>query len=402
MIYRLAAFALVILTFGAAQAAKPAVNYCAAHLPDTKPDYCYSLVAAHGELPAVELDKDVVVIFQGKVPSNFDTATLRIDGSPLGVPPRVIDAHALAFPLYRTADKANRDLWARLLGRPFENNTRTFAISVTLGGKDVPFVYGWDPYQSPQPKIALTVYNGCLMALGLFLAALVFVVTVAMAMNTTIVRDVSIPQLRLKDRPYSLGRVQMATWFCVIFASVVFVCAVTYDINAVNAQSFVLMGISAATALGSIAVDRSNSKTVDDVQKAVQALGIKTADQVEKLYDSTLDVTSSAAAVIPGAVVGTNLNPTVAVLRQAYEQLIKPIKADSFIQDLVNDENGPALHRWQSLIWTILLASYALVEVYVLLTTPQFDSNLLALMGISGLTYVGFKIPEKQPTAATT
>ena len=66
------------------------------------------------------------------------------------------------------------------------------------------------------------------------------------------------------------------------------------------------------------------------------------------------------------------------------------------MRDLVNDVNGPTIHRWQILIWTLVFGGIYAYSVYANLVTPNFSDNLLALMGISGATYIGFKIPEKQ------
>jgi hypothetical protein len=45
-------------------------------------------------------------------------------------------------------------------------------------------------------------------------------------------------------------------------------------------------------------------------------------------------------------------------------------------------------------IWTIVLALVFVVSVYRLLGMPQFNDTLLALMGISSGTYLGFMIAE--------
>ena len=47
-------------------------------------------------------------------------------------------------------------------------------------------------------------------------------------------------------------------------------------------------------------------------------------------------------------------------------------------------------------VWTVVLGVMFVIEVYTNLQMPEFDSTLLTLMGISGGTYVGLKIPEKQ------
>jgi len=46
--------------------------------------------------------------------------------------------------------------------------------------------------------------------------------------------------------------------------------------------------------------------------------------------------------------------------------------------------------------WTLLLGAIFLYGVYSELTMPQFSATLLAVMGISGAGYVGFKFPEAQ------
>lgn len=58
--------------------------------------------------------------------------------------------------------------------------------------------------------------------------------------------------------------------------------------------------------------------------------------------------------------------------------------------------NGIALHRFQMVVWTIVLGVIFLLGVYRDLAMPKFSLTLLALMGISATTYLGFKIPERQ------
>src|SRR5262249_12428939 len=68
----------------------------------------------------------------------------------------------------------------------------------------------------------------------------------------------------------------------------------------------------------------------------------------------------------------------------------------SFFLDILSDENGVSFHRLQIVIWTLVLAILFVVSVAVSLEIPSFDATLLALMGISSGTYLGFKFPEKQ------
>ena len=54
-----------------------------------------------------------------------------------------------------------------------------------------------------------------------------------------------------------------------------------------------------------------------------------------------------------------------------------------------------SFHRFQVVAWTITLGFIFLAQVFNSLLMPEFDAMLLALMGISSGTYLGFKYPEK-------
>ena len=54
-----------------------------------------------------------------------------------------------------------------------------------------------------------------------------------------------------------------------------------------------------------------------------------------------------------------------------------------------------SFHRFQVVAWTIALGLIFLVQVFNSLLMPEFDTTLLALMGVSSGTYLGFKYPEK-------
>jgi len=62
----------------------------------------------------------------------------------------------------------------------------------------------------------------------------------------------------------------------------------------------------------------------------------------------------------------------------------------------ISDAEGISLHRFQMAIWTVVLGIIFVAAVYNNLAMPELSSTLLALMGISGGTYIGFKFPEKQ------
>jgi hypothetical protein len=134
-------------------------------------------------------------------------------------------------------------------------------------------------------------------------------------------------------RPYSLARVQMAWWFFLLVVGYVFLFLVTDARNSISPSLLGLMGISAATALAAVAVTPAGRQTA-----------------------------------------------TV-----------------SFWHDLVSDDRGTvALDRFQVVVWTFVLGGIFLYSVLWDLTMPEFSATMLALMGISSGTYIGFKLPMKE------
>jgi hypothetical protein len=356
------------------------------------------LTSQKGELPKVTLKGELRTRIDGDTPLEESKTQLRIDGELLNVSPRKLEGRELVFPLVRN-DK-NRSLWSRLLGSPFSERGPV-PVSVEVGGKLLKYTESPKDDEAPKPNINVISYNGGLMTAGIVGVLLIVLASLWFAARTTLIRDTLFPQIRLSDRSFSLGRLQMLVWFCVIISSFVFIFVVTFDLNSITPESFILMGISASTALASVAIERSKTDpTKDPVENArvvIESLGIKTSDEADALFKANaLDPTKPAAAVIPDAKIAGTANPTVGDLWSKYDQQIADFRSRGLLQDLVNDRNGPTIHRWQILIWTAVLAAIYVGAVYASLETPTFGTNLLTLMGISGGVYLGFKIPEKQ------
>jgi hypothetical protein len=354
-----------------------------------------------GKLPQAGLNDDVRIRIDGDGAIEPAKIRLRLDGSLLGVEPRVMpDRRELIFRLSRLDD--NRAMWSRLLGKPFGHD-RIFAVPIAVEVDGRPLAFQND--EAPQPKIDLITYDVGRMWLGILTSLAVVIIVVIGCLHTPMIRDNAVAQLPVDQRPYSLGRFQMAVWFCLILTSFLFIFVVTSDLNSITAESFVLMGISGATALASVAIDQSKDGPPSRVQRNLDAMGIRTRADAEKLYAAKGE-SVGADKVIKGAVIqahsasgqGANTSPTVKQLRNAFEAQVRDFKSAGFLKDLVEDAQGPTIHRWQILIWTVILGAIYLGRVYTNLETPTFGANLLALMGISGGVYLGFKIPEKQTT----
>jgi ABC-type Mn2+/Zn2+ transport system permease subunit len=79
---------------------------------------------------------------------------------------------------------------------------------------------------------------------------------------------------------------------------------------------------------------------------------------------------------------------------QAVGTAVMPRASRRFLDDILSDENGISFHRFQITVWTLVLVVIFGFVVYETLGMPTFDEKLLALMGISSGTYLGFKFPE--------
>jgi len=132
-------------------------------------------------------------------------------------------------------------------------------------------------------------------------------------------------------KAFSLGRTQMAAWTFIIAPALAFIFMVTWHAGAISNGTLILVGISFVTTLLASAQDGSSDAT--------------------------------------------------------------PTKG--FWNDLVDDGTGPSIHRFQMLLFTAILMLIFIIRTATTLVMPDFDPSLLALMGISNSTYVGFKMQGK-------
>lgn len=143
----------------------------------------------------------------------------------------------------------------------------------------------------------------------------------------------------LAERPYSLGRFQLAFWSLLVAASFLFVWQVSSNLDTITESVLVLMGMGSATAISSSMLDANDSPTAN-----------------------------------------------------------RPSRG--FLEDLLSDSSGVCIQRFQMLVWTLILGVILVATVYKTLDMPDFSPTLLALMGISSGTYLAFKFPEAKRGAA--
>lgn len=152
----------------------------------------------------------------------------------------------------------------------------------------------------------------------------------------------------ISNKPYSFARVQMWWWTIIILGSFLGVYAVSGNQWAINATCLVLLGISSVTTAGGRMIDNSH---INDAS-------------VTRHQD-----------------------------RDPSQGLIK---------DILSDENGLSIHRFQALIFNLAYGLSFLVEVFSKVHTtgefPKYDTAVLGLLGLSSGTYVYMKMHESQTT----
>ncbi|WP_370154509.1 hypothetical protein [Ferrovibrio sp.] len=307
--------------------------------------------------------------------------TLLLDGEPAGLVPQWAPPH-LTFRLQRIDSQGtaagNRALWERLLAEPY---ARQRSVAVALRNGDEAIAFAAKPEDSPAAATGITLvkYDGWQMAGGLLLVVLAVGGVIWFGRSSGMLRDAPVPQMPVAERSFSLGRCQMAVWFCLILTSFLLIAITLQDLNSITTQSFILLGVSAGTGLASVAIDNSRTEARAAID-ALAALGLKTPEDVAALY--------SRAAAEPGDAGARGLLET-------YRQTVAPYRSGGFWLDLLTDAGGVTLHRFQIVIWTVVLGAIYAVQVYTRLKPPDFGDNLLILMGITSGIYLGFKPAEK-------
>jgi hypothetical protein len=195
----------------------------------------------------------------------------------------------------------------------------------------------------------------------------------------------------------------MAWWFFLIIIGYVMIWLISGDQDTITASLLALMGISAGTALGSVLID-STSGSAGLSQAATDRLALQAAQQ--NAQQSVAAARNGVNAAPAAPVVQKQLDDAQAALAVTNAKLlvvnnqINGIAAvpqtRGFLRDILSDSNGTVgLHRFQIVVWTIVLGLIFLVSVVMELSMPVFSATLLATIGISAGTYLGFKFPEK-------
>jgi hypothetical protein len=206
----------------------------------------------------------------------------------------------------------------------------------------------------PEQQFKFRIYSVC-RAVAFGVIYFVFLVLFfCFARVPNLVRDPDGP-MRNGKHVFSLSRCQLAWWFFIILAAWIFLWVTTSARDTLNQTALIVSGIGSAAALSG-------------------ALAGKVRDSVTRTTLANVDVDMeqrpSGFKAGPGAV----------------------------LYDLLADRDTVGFHRFQLLVWNVVLGGVFLWQTWNDLNMPEFDATLLGLLGLSAATFVGMKMT---PTAET-
>jgi hypothetical protein len=314
--------------------------------------------------------------------------TLYLDGVDTKNGPVAVNREEGTITFVADRNDQNKHLWRNWLYDPISLRHEELRVSVGRGGEHpLPRADGAN-MKVLLDKIYVDWFTWLLVVilagviLGMFLAG----------RYTDMLRDG--PALGPIRQTYSLARTQMAWWFVLILLGYVFVWLITSDRDTIPASLLGLMGISAATAVAAVAIEPGTASRADALRASIE---------------SDIAAIDASLARIEGNMTANASTPSlIAILEKKRDQqqrarnalvaraasLTAVVPSRGFWRDLVTDDRGGVtLDRVQILVWTIVLGLIFLSSVALELTMPEFSATMLALMGISSGTYIGFKIP---------
>lgn len=316
------------------------------------------------------------------------------DLEPLPVPGR---ANAAMFHVIRT--EANQELWSVLFTRKGwgGNVDKTCdkddkdGITLTVGYQDGSQI-------APSSWACLEYFPNYWSTAGLAMMALALLIfTVAKARTTSMIRDIGFsPSGTLP--PFSLARSQMALWFITVVCSILFCYAVTGDLSPIPQGVLILMGIGAGTAVSAAAMDvNSLPGTLADYRQIKKQQAV-----LDARVQSRAKETENAEGINPNDPRLPDLRTQLVAAQNesaANQTKLKDYEVPAskgFFTDILADGNGLQFHRLQVFAWTMVFWVLFFATLVHKITLMNFDTTALALMGISGATYLGFKLQQQQ------
>ncbi|HXG93472.1 MAG TPA: hypothetical protein VNN73_14080 [Blastocatellia bacterium] len=312
----------------------------------------------------------------------------------------------LQFHLDRSAD--SDEAWADLLGAPplkdpiFYYRPTEVSIGFANG-----YAFPIDRIQNPVRFELIRIHKSWFIVCTILLL-IVLLLLFWLALNSEILRDIGpVPEGFKKGwvftkkihKPYSLARFQMAVWFVLVIAAFLYIWMITGAWDTITASTLALIGIGAGTAIGAAAIDLGKDQTNRGQLEQIKAEKVTLESDIAAL-DTQINATAAGPDRNQMEKTRSDKQTRLNLVNSQIDSLssaVGPKQSNGFLNDILTDgDNGISFHRFQMFVWTIVAGILFIYSVYSRLSMPDFSATLLALMGISSGTYIGFKIPEAQ------
>jgi len=309
----------------------------------------------------------------------------------------------LEFTLKRdAANKLSRADWDPVLRTPGISPKMDLAVGIYDGNRNTAHVMaptvGADT-AAPQLEFHLrrVAWDGWTVV-GLILLIGAIIGFLYLLLRSGIVRDTTCPVREDGLPPLSLGRCQMAFWFFLVISAFYFLWLITGrgDTDTINSTILILIGISAGTGLGAAIVSKNEAATKEATAPAAPA-------QPTIVYPDAIKAAQAALAQAKldkdAAKIQTQTSEVARLKRELKRW--RALHGSQLLLDLLSEEDASAgqgrvitFHRFQIVVWTLVLGLVFVSEVLTKLAMPVFDATLLTLVGISSGTYLGFKVSK--------
>ena len=318
---------------------------------------------------------------------------LYIDGLEVkNISARVIrDSTSKGWLKFQLKMKGAEESWLELLRRPELTSKSANLVTISAG------IEGEKEIESGKDNFSLVIYSEKDYFQFIAVSILLLLITVYLAVKTDMLREPAIDVTSKEKRPYSLALTQMAFWSYLVISSYLALYIITKEFPSITNSVLALIGISSATALGSVLINYK--KIIESKEKIISLKSELKAidDRVESIHElSGKEKTPMRLEEFRNEL--EHLNKKQYELNDTIKETNKyqDYKCKGFVNDILSDSCGVSLYRFQIAVWTLVLGYIFIFTIWNSLMMPEFDNTLLALMGISSGTYLGFKFPEQR------
>lgn len=285
----------------------------------------------------------------------------------------------IGFVLGRNNTGTSRDQWSRVFrgNSPNPNDWLEIPIGLDLGSGPIRHVGKIEFASVPVWSIRAVTWISLLIFFGFMTWAI---------KHSELLRDNFVSTSQGFVGKVSLAKTQMAFWFGLVGLTVAAHYFLFLNLEFIPDSMLWLMGISASTVVASrVSIkdaepkDRiSASGDKNPVTKAVGDLGAVIPEKgMEGIAEKFKAVQEAVANTLPAPITAPAMN------------------AKFWFDQIIRDAEGRvSLHRLQAFLWTLLLGGVYVAEVTLVIALPDFDTNMLLLMGVSNGGYVAMKSME--------